>query len=786
MYDVQVTLAVGRSRKSKVWKNTTMQWSEFCERLKESTQTNETLREFLKATKEEQGHIKDVGGYVGGYLRQGKRSPSTVVERSILTLDVDFASTDFFETYTMLFDNAALIHATHKHSAAEPRYRLLIPLDRGCSPDEYGAVARKIAGDLGIEMFDNTTFEVNRLMYWPSHPKDVEYYYEQQDGPILSVDDVLATYRDWTDTSLWPTADKILNEIGESAKKQEDPHMKRGIVGAFCRTYSITEAIATFLPEIYTEGLDGRYTYAHGTTSSGVVIYDDLFAYSHHGTDPAGGKLCNSFDLVRLHKYGHLDTNEKSKISFTKMEDLAKEDMEVRKTLARENYEEAREAFGEELPIEDEDIGWMGQLEINSKGEYLSTAGNLNLILQYDKFLKQAFKQNEFDGKRWVMRSLPWREVKRPEPMKNVDYSGVRNYIECIYGISAQQKIEDAMTLEIEKHSWHPIREYLRALKWDGVSRLETLLVDYFGAVDSLYTRQVMRKWLAGAVNRVMRPGCKFDLVLVLVDPAQGSSKSTFFNILGREWFSDTFMTVHGKEALEQIQGAWIIEMAELAGLRKADIEAVKHFITKQRDQFRPAYARTAETYERQCVFAGTTNNTDFLRDPSGNRRFLPVDVNRDMVTKSVFEDLAEEVDQIWAEAMEIVKQGEALYLSAEVEEMARQEQAAHSETDERTGLIQKYLDTLLPANWEGLDFYERKAFIEQDGTGSIKRMHVCVAEVWCECLGKPKEEMTRYNTREINDIMKALPDWKARLSTKDFKLYGKQRYFERVKQVTN
>jgi predicted P-loop ATPase len=362
----------------------------------------------------------------------------------------------------------------------------------------------------------------------------------------------------------------------------------------------------------------------------------------------------------------------------------------------------------------------------------------------------------------------------------------VRNYIECIYGISAQQKIEDAMTLEIEKHSWHPIREYLRALKWDGVSRLETLLVDYFGAVDSLYTRQVMRKWLAGAVNRVMRPGCKFDLVLVLVDPAQGSSKSTFFNILGREWFSDTFMTVHGKEALEQIQGAWIIEMAELAGLRKADIEAVKHFITKQRDQFRPAYARTAETYERQCVFAGTTNNTDFLRDPSGNRRFLPVDVNRDMVTKSVFEDLAEEVDQIWAEAMEIVKQGEALYLSAEVEEMARQEQAAHSETDERTGLIQKYLDTLLPANWEGLDFYERKAFIEQEGTGSIKRIHVCVAEVWCECLGKPKEEMTRYNTREINDIMKALPDWKARLSTKDFKLYGKQRYFERVKQVTN
>jgi len=783
MQDTKIALATGTSAKTKTWKNTEILWSDLVKQLSTGVQTRETLKEFIKYNKQEQGSIKDVGGYVGGYLRSGKRSPSSVVERTLLTLDVDFASTDFFELYTMLFDNAAFVHATHKHSPSEPRYRLLIPLDRGCSPDEYGAIARKIAGDVGIDMFDNTTFEVNRLMFWPSHPCDVEYYCEEQKGPVLCADEVLASYRDWKDTSLWPTADKKIREIGEAAKKQEDPYLKRGIVGAFCRTYSIREAIEEFLTDEYVEGTEGRFTYLKGSTSSGVVVYDDTFSYSHHGTDPASGTLCNAFDLVRLHKYGHLDNNSKSKKSFTLMEDLAKEDMNVRKTLARENFEEAKDSFSEDMDMEDEEIDWMKDLEISSKGEYLGTSNNINLIFKSDKFLKGTFRHNSFDNKRYICNSVPWRKVPKPEPMKNVDYSGVRNYIDCIYGINAVNKIEDAMALETERSSWHPVREYLSELKWDGEARIELLLIDYFGADDNKYTRQVMRKWLTGAVTRVFRPGCKFDLVPVLVDPMQGSSKSTFVNTLGKQWFSDTFMTVHGKEALEQIQGAWIIEMAELAGLRKADVEAVKHFITKQRDQFRPAYSRVVETFERQCVFMGTTNNTDFLRDPSGNRRFLPVDVNRDMITKSVFEDLEEDVDQIWAEAMQLMKAGEKLYLTAEVEEMAKAEQSAHSQMDERTGVIMRYLDTLLPEKWDNMDAYDRKNYMEVDQKREgAQRQYVCAAEIWCECLGKPKEEMSRYNTRDINDIMRILPEWKAHLSTKNFKYYGKQRFFERIK----
>lgn len=785
MSDIKIAIATGKSAKSKTWKNSTILWSEFCAQLRESTQTRETLKEFLQANKEDQLRIKDVGGYVGGYLRNGRRNPEAVVERTVLTLDVDFASTDFFEDFKMLYGCAAFIHATHKHSATEPRYRLLIPLDRGASADEYQAVARRIAGEVGIEMFDNTTFEVNRLMFWPSHPKDVDFYCDEQKGEILSVDETLASYKDWKDTSLWPTADRKLREIGEAAKKQEDPYLKKGIVGAFCRTYTLTEVIAAYLSDLYTEGTDGRYTYTQGSTSGGLVVYDDTFAYSHHGTDPAGGKLCNAFDLVRLHKFGHLDQNESSKKSFVLMEDLAKEDLQVRKTLARENFDEAKASFSDEIELQDEDIDWMATLEISARGEYLSTAGNINTILQNDTLLKGTFRNNEFDAKRYAVRSLPWRKILTPEPLKNVDYSGLRNYIECMYGISSQAKIEDALTLETERNNWHPIREYLNSLTWDGEPRVENLLIDYFGATDNLYSRQIMRKTVVGAVSRIFHPGCKYDYVLVLVDPGQGSSKSTFFNVLGKDWYSDTFMGVHGKEALEQIQGAWIIEIAELAGLRKAEVEAVKHFITKQRDQFRPAYARTVETFKRQCIFVGTTNNNDFLRDPSGNRRFLPVDVNRDKVTKSVFEDLESEVNQIWAEAMHLYRNGEKLYLSTEVEEMARTEQRLHSEMDERIGLVSNYLDIRLPKNWEDLDVHDRRNYIEhvdQDKTEALdRRKYVCIAEIWCECLGKAKEEMSRYNTKDLNDILKALPEWKAHLSTKNFKLYGKQRYFERI-----
>jgi hypothetical protein len=798
-YDGYIDIAKGASAGSKTWKNKKILYSEFVRQLSRENKTNETYKEFIAANKEEQGLIKDVGGYVGGYLRGGKRNPKNVVHRQIITLDIDFAHINFWDDFTLLFGNAALIHATHKHCDANPRYRLIIPINREVTADEYVAISRKIAGVMGIELFDNTTFETNRLMFWPSNPKDIEYYFESQDGPWVDADETLASYSDWKDTSLWPTAAKSLSDLTINGKKQQDPENKKGIVGAFCRSYTIKESIEKFLPDIYlaTEHED-RFTYKKGSTSSGLIVYEDKFAFSHHGTDPCSGKLSNAFDLVRLQLYSHLDSDSSPKgnrqPSYRSMEDLLQKDKLVKKTIAKDNLSNAKYEFGEytdedssdeqveitNVDGDQEDIDWMTELDVDGRGKYLSTANNITAIIANDIRLKEAFKQNNFDNKRYIFKNLPWRKIKESEPIKNVDYSGVRNYIESVYGISGSLKIDDSLSLEFEKRSFHPIKDYINSLEWDNTPRIDNLLIDYFGAEDNLYSKEAIRKTLVAAVARIMDPGCKFDMVLTLVGD-QGTNKSSFFKILGKQWFSDTFMTVQGKEALEQIQGAWIIEIAELSGFRKAEVEAVKHFLTKQEDQFRPAYARTSETFKRQCIFVGTTNKKDFLTDATGNRRFNPIDINPFNVRKDVWVDLPKEVDQIWAEAYKMYKNGEKLFLSTKAESEAKKEQVKHSEIDDRTGIIEEYLDKGLPIDWNDRELFERRTYIQDPiAGGDIEKQFVCIAEIWCECLGKDKENMNRYTTREINDIMKGLPEWQYHTSTKTFKMYGKQKFYSR------
>lgn len=788
-YDDTLQIAVGHAATSKIWKNQKITWSDFVKRIGEGIKTSETYKEYIKATKEEQLKIKDVGGYVGGYLRNGRRKPENVIHRQLVTLDIDFAHINFWEDFMLFCPNAAILHSTHKHSETSPRFRLIMPLDREVTSDEYVAISRKIAGDFGIDLFDNTTFETNRLMFWPSYSTDADYVFAYQDGPWVSADEVLDSYSDWTDSSLWPTSTRELKRVKDLTAKQEDPESKIGIVGAFCRALDIHEAIKEYLTDIYENAGEDRYTYAKGSTTGGLLTYEDKFAFSHHGTDPCSGRLCNAFDLVRIHKFGHLDEDEYGNItekseSFKKMADLASSNREVKKIIAKEKLEEAKYDFSTDFESEADDIEWMTELEVDKRNKYLPTAHNLKLIFENDPRLKSAFKFNSFDGKSYVFTSLPWRRITEPEPIKNVDYSGVRVYIETVYGIVSGGKIEDALLLTFERNSFHPVREFLSKLEWDKKPRLDNLLVDFFGTPDEPFYRESIRKCMVGAVVRVFNPGCKFDYVLTLVGP-QGTGKSTFLKKLGKSWFSDTFLTVQGKEALEQIQGAWIIEMAELSGLRKAEVESIKHFITKQEDTFRPAYARTSETYKRQCVFFGTTNNKDFLTDPTGNRRFLPIDVDIDNVILSVFDDMDEDfIDQLWAEAYHLYRRGERLTMSPEADVQAKAHQLSHTESDERLGLIENFLDMKLPANWEKLGVEERRMVIENpnDVEGVIVREFVCVPEIWCELLGRSKSDMSRFNTRDLNNVMKALDKWVYCNSPRNFENYGRQKYYRRRK----
>jgi predicted P-loop ATPase len=271
-------------------------------------------------------------------------------------------------------------------------------------------------------------------------------------------------------------------------------------------------------------------------------------------------------------------------------------------------------------------------------------------------------------------------------------------------------------------------------------------------------------------------------MVLILVGE-QGTYKSTFIRKLGVNWFSDTFTTVNGKESFEQLQGAWIIEMAELSALKKSEIETVKQFIGKCEDLYRPAYGRTVETFKRQCIFFGTTNDTDFLKDPTGNRRFNPIDIHPENANKSVKDDLDDyTVAQIWAEAYIKWIDGETLYFDEDESTLARAEQHKHTATDERRGVIEAFLEKELPKDWDKKDLFDRRQWLEDPlaKRGDYKRDFVCIAEIWCECLGKEKTDMSRYNTREINDILRMLPDWEFVPSTKNFNIYGKQKYYKR------
>jgi predicted P-loop ATPase len=310
---------------------------------------------------------------------------------------------------------------------------------------------------------------------------------------------------------------------------------------------------------------------------------------------------------------------------------------------------------------------------------------------------------------------------------------------------------------------------------------VETLLVDYLGAEDGPYTRAVTRKALVAAVARIYHPGCKFDYMLT-IRGQQGLGKSALIAKLGGKWFSDSFTTMQGKDAYEQVQGVWIMEVGELAGMRKAEAETIKLYISKQVDRFRPAYGRRLQEFPRQCIFIGTTNETQFLRDTTGNRRFWVVDTPN-KPAKDMWEELTPEmVKLIWAEAVELYKAGEELYLPRTLEAVAREVQEAYEEENPRAGIIADYLDRLLPAGWEGMDLYARRSFLEGEAQGTVERQTVCILEIWAEALNGNPDKLDRYVIKEIRDIMAGLPDWRReKAKTATIRPYGRQRYYERT-----
>ncbi|WP_026762647.1 virulence-associated E family protein [Selenomonas artemidis] len=773
-----LAIAYGNSRQAKNWVNKTIRYEDLKERLKVTIRTAESAEEYAKMSKAQRDVAKDHGGFVGGALKGGRRKVDAVELRSMIALDGDRIDKAFLDDYETNASYTSCLYTTHSSTEANPRVRLVFPLLRDVTSEEFVAVSRYLAQMLGIDFFDECSYRPNQLMYWPSSPQNGVFVFKEVEKEWLDPDAILSAHSEWTDPMRLPTSSRESKANQVTQQKVQDPLEKEGTVGIFNRVFfPVTRALETFLAGVYepTES-ESRWHLIASSSIAGVEIKDEKFVYSHHAKDLAYLKLCNAFDIVRVHKFGDLD----DKASFRAMCDFAMQQDEVKIVAANERLSEAEKDFAES--VDDE---WKKRLQRNKNGVLENSLHNIRLIMENDPYMKNIVFNQLADGME-IRGAVPWKHPARF--WRDADDAQLICYIDASYGSFSQRNYDIAVTKAADDRSYHPIKEYFDGLPvWDEMPRVDTVLIDYLGAQDNAYVRAVTRKALCAAYMRIYHPGIKFDYITVL-NGNQGIGKSTLIAKLGMEWFADslTLSDMNDKTAAEKLQGYWIHEIGEMAGMRKAELEKVKAFVSRQDDKYRASFGRRVTPHPRQCIFFGTTNSENgYLRDITGNRRFWNVKVTGDGRMKPW--DLGQEmVDQIWAEVIVLSNAGEELFLDHTLEDYARKEQSEAMEQDDREGLVARYLDMLLPETWDTMDVHQRRDYVQDpDGLlnakGTMHRETVSNIEIWCECFGKAKEDIKPADSYAISAIMARLPDWSRPETRRRIPIYGLQRLYKKM-----
>lgn len=817
-------ISVGKSRTDAYWRQEHVEWGDFMRRLTTPVITGETAAEYARMSKEEQGRAKDVGGFVGAVLRQGRRRAADVVCRTLITLDLDSAPEPeaLWARLREVFPGKAMaMYSTHSHTASKPRLRWVAPLSGGgVTPQSYEAVARAVAALIGIEYMDATTYQAERLFYWYSASKDAERFAQGCEGEAFDGAEILRTAygsaeaaadsRNWAKAKDEP--DAVARRYGSDAERLDDPRKKPGIVGLFCRAYTVYDVLGEHLAAYYSETRQrGRYTYAYGHTQGGALVYDGgLHLYSMHDTDPAGGGHCrNAFDLCRIHLFGHLDkggdydegvTEAHSKrcppsfracaewaetLPEVQMQRRAEGEAQLRTiTQLKESQapEDGAKRGGAKAPAAPEEEGG---LEMH-KGEPRQTMANVMRAWSLDAGLQGQLWYNEHDGYIYTKAGLAWE--KRPHVWRDADDAQLHAHMELKWGLTCTKKIDEVRVIAAERMRRHPLREWLEALpEWDGAKRCETLLVRYLGAEDTELTRAMTRKHLAAAVARVMSPGCKYDYCLTLSGP-QGLGKSSLIAELcpQRRYFMDSIQNIEGKDAMEQLRTAWLVEIGELSAMKRAAVESTKSFLSRQVDMFRRSYGRNVEAVPRQCVFWATTNDEKCLKDTTGNRRFWIVKVGV-QGKAAPWSELAAEREQVWAEALALWRQGEALWLEdpeMEAEANAVAEQCVDSDDDRLRGLLEAFLDFPIdePSVWASKSVRDRQDWYGKEQNTVHRRSAMCVVEFLTEYVGMSKGDRNYWQmARTAARLMNEMEGWDYVSSSRHAQaLYGRQKAWVR------
>lgn len=777
----ELAIAYGNSRQAKKWVNKITTFDELKERLKVTIRTTESAEEYDRFSKAQKDNAKDHGGFVAGALKEGRRKIDTVVLRSMVALDGDRINKAFLENYESIAPYTSVLYSTHSSTDENPRVRLIFPLTRDVTPEEFVAVSRYLAQMLGIDYFDECSYQPNQLMYWPSTPSNGNFVYKEVDKKWLDPDEILNAHPEWTDPTRLPTSSRESKANIVSNQKAQDPLEKEGVVGLFNKVhFPITKAIDSFLSHIYepTEN-ENRYHLIESSSMAGVEIKEDgKFVYSHHAKDPAYLKLCNAFDIVRIHKFGDDD----DKKSFKEMCEFAMQIDEVKLLAANERLAEAETDF-----TVDGD-NWKTKLKYQAKTSILeNSVFNLNLILNNDPdFANIAY--NELANRIQVIGPLPWERPEGNSFWRDADTAQLKSVIDIRYLPFSSRNHDVAFTKIADDRRFHPIRDYLDSLPaWDGIKRVEDIFIKYLKADDTEYIRTVTKKTFAAAVARIYVPGIKFDCVPVL-DGDQGIGKSTIVkDLVTADYYSETLSLtdMDDKSGAEKLQGFWVVEIGELAGMKKADIEKVKAFLSTSDDKYRPSYGRVVESHPRQCIIIATVNGErGYLRDITGNRRFWIIKVHQKK-QKKTWNFTEEYRQQFWAEAKEIWKSGEKLYLEGNILEEAEKAQKGALEADERVGMVEEYLNTRLPDDWDDMDLFARRNYLSGNEfgspvrTGSLVRTEVSNAEIWCECFGKSLQELKPSDSYGIAAMMSQISGWERTQTIKRQPIYGRQRLYQ-------
>lgn len=722
------------------------------------------------------GTEKREKSYLPGELKNHHRKSVNVINRSVITLDLDGALEGGFEALCgFLSDFYYFWHTTYSHSEEKPSYRFLVPLTEPVTPGQYGDLVRQIIAANPQASIDAASAKPAQIMFTPACKDPFSYDYGVHEGSLVNGAQWLASVN----------GGESVVPLGRLDKKGE-PAEAPGIVGQFNRAYpNLDELIAVFELPYELDGASGRYRYtgSSATATPGMRELDERpgLYYSWHAHDPAAGYAQNAFDLVRIHKFGHLDTEYKGPVnrapSYTACRDFLDTHKDFNKRAAAQAYETvvsslsdqenggaerttpARETHTNVEVLTTEEIDntqWVSQLEVDRKtGKFVDSLSNLTLIFDNDPKMK---------GVGWCERGEyfteadphNWPNTKQSPKLTENQKVLLRNRYEKVYGLRVPpERLVQIFAERKVVNSFDPVRVYLESLHWDGNKRMETCLP---GVEDTEYNRMVARKVLLAAVARTFEPGVKVDEALILVGP-EGTGKSSWIKEMSKG-FSVEFQNIESKDTIQILSETWIAMAEESEVVAKSDFNRLKSFLTQNSDTYRVPYAVEPETRLRRWVVWGSTNDMELLRERDGNRRFLMVECVRprdfDLLTP-------EYVDQIWAEAVHAYMMGESHVMNSYERELARSAREQHIHSDALTESIAEHLRLPITSDWHEKKPETLRSIVGQwnvdviGSTGDKERDFITPKEVWVEVEGMSLADFTLRNQSRVKDSLQAL-----------------------------